>query len=212
MNKLNSSSTSIKLSSPSISGPELASWLIVIVPNIEAELTVATQRICQLASGGSRRVRFIGLYENTAQELTLRRQMAGMSAIVNSEGIYTETETVFGQDWVTIVRSRSQDGDMVACLAEHRTRILNRSVSDILLANINLPIYILSSSYIRDDPHRSWPSQLLFWSVSIAALLGFFLLQVSIDRVTSGWTQTVLILISAALELWMIWVWNNLFS
>jgi hypothetical protein len=212
MNKLNSPSISVKPSSPPTSGLELASWLIVIVPSIEAELTGATQRICQLAHGGSRRVRFIGLYENTAQELTLRRQMAGMAAIVSNEGIYTEVESVFGTDWAGIVRSRSQTGDLVACLAEHRIGRSNRSVSDLLQANIDLPFYILSSSYIRSESNFNWISQLLFWSVSIAALLGFFLLQVNIDRVTSGWTQTALILISTALELWMIWVWNNLFS
>lgn len=212
MNKLNSPSTSVILSPSPASEIEAASWLIVLVPSIEADLGAATQRVWELANAGCKRVRFIGLYENAAQELTLRRQLAGMSAMVGSAGIYTETEPVSGSDWIEVVRSRSQAGDMLACLAEHRSGRLNRSVSDILRANINLPIYILSSSYIRKNTYFNWTSRLLFWPVSIATLAGFILLQTRIDRVTSGGIQTLLMLISTTLTLYMLWVWNKLFS
>jgi hypothetical protein len=212
MNKLNSPSTSVILSPSPASQLESASWLIVLVPSIEADLGAATQRVWELANAGSKRVRFIGLYENAAQELTLRRQLAGMSAMVGSTGIYTETEPVSGNDWIEVVRSRSQAGDIVACLANHRSGSLNRSVSNILQENINLPIYILSSSYIRKGANLNWKSLFFFWSFSIATLIGFFLLQARINRVTSGWFETTLMLTSATLTLFTLWVWNNLFS
>jgi hypothetical protein len=152
------------------------------------------------------------LYENASQELVLRRQLTSIAAMVNSAGIYTETEYIFGSDWIGAVQSRSQPGDMVACLANHRIERSNRSVSDILQANIDLPIYILSSSYIRKNASRSWRSQFLFWSFSIATLIGFFLLQARLNRVTSGGLETALMLADTTLMLFTLWVWNNLFS
>ena len=101
---------------------------------------------------------------------------------------------------------------MLACLANHRVGKLNRSLINTLQVNINLPIYILSSSYIRRDIYFNWTSRFLFWPVSLATLLGFFLLQAHIDMVTSGWIQTSLMLVCATLTLCMLWVWNNLFS
>lgn len=212
MNKIDSLSTSVTLSPSPTSNLEPASWLIVIIPSIEADLSTATQRIWELANEGSKRVRFIGLYENSAQELVLRRQLTSISAMVNTAGIHTETEYIFGSDWVGAVYSRSQAGDIVACLANHRIGRSKRSVSDVLQANINLPIYILSSSYIRKGTALNWKSLFLFWSFSIATLIGFFLLQAYINRVTSGGLETALMLAFATLTLCLLWVWNNLFS
>jgi hypothetical protein len=209
MNKIDSRSTSITLSTSDL---EPASWLIVIIPSIEADLSAATRRIWELASEGSKRVRFIGLYENASQELVLRRQLTGISAMINSAGIYTETEYILGNDWVAAIDSHSQAGDMVACLANHRIERSNRTLSDILQANINLPIYILSSSYIRKGENSNWKSQFLFWSFSIATLSGFFLLQARINQVTSGGLEAALMLTSATLTLFILWIWNNLFS
>lgn len=212
MNKIDSVSTSVTLSPSSASDLEPASWLIVIVPSIEADLSLATQRIWELANEGSKRVRFIGLYENTSEELILRRQLTSIAAMVNTTGIHTETEYIFGNDWVGVVYSRSQAGDIVACLANHRVGRSNRSISDILQANINLPIYILSSSYIRKRATLNWKSQFLFWSFSIATLIGFFLLQARINQVTSGGLETALLLVGTTLMLFTLWIWNNLFS
>lgn len=212
MNKIDSLSTSVTVSPSPTSNLEPASWLIVIVPSIEADLSAATRRVWELANEGSKRVRFIGLYENATEELVLRRQLTGISAMINSAGIYTETKYIFGSDWVGAVYSHSQTGDMVACLANHRIERSNRSISEILQANINLPIYILSSSYIRKDTNPTWKSMILFWSFSIATLIGFLLLQARINQVTSGGLETAFMLTSATLTLFILWVWNNLFS
>lgn len=209
MNKIDSLSTSVI---PSTSDLEPASWLIVIIPSIEADLSAATRRVWELSNEGSKRVRFIGLYENATQELVLRRQLTGISAMINSAGIYTETEYIFGSDWVAAIDSHSQAGDMVACLANHHIERSNRSIGDVLQENINLPIYILSSSYIRKGENRNWKSQFFFWSFSIATLIGFFLLQARMNQVTSGGLETAFTLTFATLTLFILWVWNNLFS
>jgi hypothetical protein len=212
MNKINTQILQQTLSTASHSDLEPARWLIVLVPCLEADLSTATRRVWELANSSSGRVLFIGMYENTKQELTLRRQMAGMAAMVSNAGIYTETEIVFGNDWGKAIRSRSHAGDMVACLEDHQVGPMRRPLSMILQSTLDIPLYILSSSYVQKDARFKWGSQLLVWSGYIFTLLGFFLLQIRIDKLTSGWIQTTLMLVSVALELWMIWVWNSLFE
>jgi hypothetical protein len=215
MNKLEPISTSIKLSTDfSVAGqsPEAADWLIVLVPHTEADLSAATRRVWELANAGSSRVRFIGLYENAIQELTLRRQLAGMSAMLGSTGIYTETETLSGNDWAEVVRTRWHAGDLIVCFAEQRVGPLKRSLSSLLQSSLDVPIYILSDIHLQNDVHSNWWAGIFAWGGFIAILAGFFLLQVRIHHLVAGWGRPALVLISICLELWMVWVWNKLFS
>jgi hypothetical protein len=182
------------------------------MPALEADPIPTTRRIWELANVSGRRVRFIGLYQNAAQELSLRRQLAGMSAMVGVGGIYTETETVFTQDYVEVVRSRWQAGDLVVCFREQRIGRLNRSLSDVLQSSLDVPVYVLSGMYPKKDALVNWQTQLFAWGGSIGLIAGFFLIQVRVDQVTTGWFQLALILASICLEIWMIWAWNNLFA
>jgi hypothetical protein len=184
------------------------------VPSLEGDLIPATRRIWELAHAGGKRVRFIGLYENATQELSLRRQLVGMSAMVGIGGIYTETEMVFSQDYAEVVRSHWKAGDLVVCFGEQRLGRSGRSLSDILPASLGLdvPVYVLSGSYPQKDTHSNWLPQFFAWGGSIGLIAGFFLIQVRIDQVTTGWIHLALLLVSVCLEAWMIWVWNTLFG
>src|SRR5690349_1872038 len=92
MNKIEPISPSVTfspgVSSVAVQSPEPAHWIIFLVPHTETDLTTATRRVWELAHAGSSRVRFISLYENAIQEMALRRQLAGMSAMLDGAGIY----------------------------------------------------------------------------------------------------------------------------
>jgi hypothetical protein len=212
MNKLDSQPASPTLSTISPSTPGPAGWLIVLLPSVEADLTTATHRVAELANAGGKRVRFIGLYESAAQELRLRRQMAGMSGMMVNAGIYTETEAISGKNWVEAVRSYSQAGDMVVCFAQQQVGPFRRSLSDVLQASLDVPVYILSEPHFQKNERFNWPTQLLAWAGFLAIIGGFLLLQVRMHPLTDGWVRTALVLISVTLEFWMIWAWNSLFG
>jgi hypothetical protein len=214
MNKLDPISITLSPGFSSIAGQstEPASWLIVLIPPVEADLSVAVRRVWELASAGSGRVRFIGLYENPVQEMALRRQLAGMSAMLGSAGIYTETEALAGNDWAEVVRARWQVGDLILCFAEQRVGSLKRSLSSILQSSLDAPIYILSGAYTHRELSSNWWAGIFAWGGFIAILAGFFLVQVRIHHLMDGLGRAVLVLISVCLELWMVWVWNNLFN
>jgi hypothetical protein len=210
MNKLDAGTTALNVSA--LAKLETAHWLIVLVPSVDVDLTAATRRISELANAGGKRVRLMGLYENTAQELSLRRQMARMSGMMGGAGVYVETETVHGKNWIEAVRSRWYAGDMVVCFAEQHIGVLNRSLSQVLEATLQVPIYVLSKAYLQKGVRFNWWTQIIAWSGFITIIPGFFLIQVRIHQLTDGWVRLAMVLTSICLELWMIWVWNRLLS
>lgn len=216
MNKLEPISTSITFS-PGVSSlaaqsTKSAHWIIFLVPHTESDLSPAIQRVWELAKARDSRVRFIGLYENAAQEMALRRQLAGMSAMLESAGVNTETEILAGTDWAGSVRTRSEVGDLIVCFAGQHVGPLKRSLSSLLQSDLDVPIYIFSGISLQTETPSNWWMAIFAWSGFIAILAGFFLVQIRIHHLVDGWTRSAFVLTSVFLELWMAWAWNKLFA
>lgn len=190
--------------------PEPARRLIVLVPSLEVDLIVVTQRVWELANATGAHVKFISLCNDAAQEPSLRRELATMSAIVKDGNISAEAEVVSGRNWVEVVKTRRQAGDIVVCCAEQRAGLMQRPLSQILQSDLDMPLYILTGLYSQNVSHSNRLTQIFAWIGFIAIIVGFFLLQVKIDQLAKDWT-TVLQLLTTAIEFWLIWVWNNLF-
>jgi len=135
-----------------------------------------------------------------------------MSAIVNYGNVSAESEVAFGNNWVTAVKSRFQAGDVVVCLAEQRAGLLQRPLSQILQSDLKVPLYVLSGLYPPSDTRSNWPAQAVAWLGSLVIIIGFFVVQARIDLRAQDWTQTILMLLSIAVEVWLVWVWNSLFE
>ena len=191
--------------------PEPAHRLIVLVPSLEVDLIVVTQRVWELANATRAHIQFISLCNDATQEPSLRRELATMSAIVKDGNISAEAEVVSGRNWVEVVKTRRQAGDIVVCCAEQRAGLMQRPLSQILQSDLDMPLYILTGLYSQNVSHSNRLTQIFAWIGFIAILAGFFLLQVKIDQLAKDWT-TVLQLLTTAIEFWLIWAWNNLFG
>jgi FtsH-binding integral membrane protein len=117
-----------------------------------------------------------------------------------------------GTNWVDVVKINYHAGDVIVCFAEQRTGLFHRPLSQILESNLGATVYILSGLYSQSTSRSHWLSQIIVWMGSFAILAGFFWLQVRISQLSQGPAQTVLFILSAAVEIWLIWVWNSLFS
>jgi hypothetical protein len=201
----------LTLTSASSTDLEPARRFIVLVPALEADLTMVSRRIWELANAAEAHVQFIGLYNDTKQEPSLRRDLVTMSAMVNLGKVSAEAEVIFGRDWVHAVRSRWREGDMVVCFEEQRVGLSHKPLSQILQSDLNVPLFILSGLYPKSFTRPTWPSLAAAWLGSIAILLGFFLLQVQISNSANDWS-TALQLLSVIVETWLIWAWNSLFG
>lgn len=182
---------------------------LVLVPPVEADLAPLGRRVWELANAAKADVKFLGLCDHAEEEPGLRRRLAALSAMVSMGGVSTEAEVVVGGSWVGALKWRWQAGDTVVCRMDPRAGLLRRPLSEILRAELDLPLYILSGLDPQDEPRRKWLLQAAAWAGSIAILIGFFVLQAQFGQLEKGWTIT-LQLLSLPVEAWLIWAWNGL--
>jgi hypothetical protein len=191
--------------------PEPAGRLIVLVP-ADSDYSALTRRIWQLAIATGKQVQFLSLCQDAAEEPSLRRQLVTMSALVADGKVTAEAKVEIGTNWVDIVKSNYQAGDLIVCFAEQRAGLFHRPLSQILESNLGATVYILSGLYMPSASRSNWLSQVIVWVGSFAILAGFFWLQVRISQLPKDPAQTMLLILSAGVEIWLIWVWNSLFS
>jgi hypothetical protein len=198
----------------SLSGPNPARRLIVLVPDLESDYIPAIRKIWKLANAQHARIQFLGLCKDTAMEPGLHRQlvtMSALSALVGGDEISTEAKVEIGMSWVDVVKRNFQTGDMIVCFEEQRAGLLRRPLSQILKTSLNFPVYILSGLHPQKSKSNLL-SQIMVWSGSIGLIICFGILQVKIGQLPKDWFQNVLLIFSIIIEFWLILVWNNLFD
>ena len=212
MNKLDSKhqQQSFEISTASHSDMKPVGRLIVLVP-ADSDYATATRRIWELAVATRRRVQLISLCKDMTKELSLRRQLITMSALVGDSRVATEAKVEIGANWVDVVKKNYQADDIIVCFAEQRFGLAQKPLNQILEASLDVPIYILSGLHAQSASRSNWLSQLIVWMGSFAILAGCFWLQIRISQLPKDSAQTLLLLLSVGVEFWLIWVWNILF-
>jgi uncharacterized membrane protein YeaQ/YmgE (transglycosylase-associated protein family) len=202
--------SSLRYSSANIS-PE-SHRLLVLIP-ADSDYSAMTRQIWQLANTtDSTSVQLLSLCKDTLEEPGLRRGLAAMCALIREAGVSAETKVEFATNWVEVIKRNHQMGDLVVCFSEQRAGLLQRPLSQILQSNLNIRVYILSGATAQSTPRTNWFSQIMAWIGSVGIIVGSFLLQARITLLPQDWAQTTLLIFSVVGEIWLIWVWNNLFS
>ncbi len=212
MNEVDNNLSALAESHASFPDLQPARRLLVLIPSIEADLTTITRRVWELADAIGVRVLFLGLYSDPSHESGLRRELVTMCAMVKDERVSASAEVLFGKDWVDVVRTHFQAGDMVVCLAEQRVGLSHKPLSQILQSELQLPIYILSDLYPQNISNSNWLTQTIAWTGSAAIIFAFFLLQVRIDHLVKDWAHSTLLLLTIPTEVLIIWGWNSFFE
>lgn len=184
--------------------------LLVLIPDMDADLTPVASRAWEIARESGARVKFISLFEDTEREPGLRRKLATLSALVTDGRVRGEAEVMRGRDWVGAVRSRWQPGDMLVCMAEQRAGPMLKPLSQILESDLKVPLTILSGLTPAVENRPRWYEHLAAWAGLLGIVVSFCLLQVRIHQTAGEWT-TVLMIVSLGVEYLLIWLWNSLF-
>lgn len=212
MTKLDSELISLTLHPASSLDTKPGRRLIVLIPGIETDYTPVLHRIWELAHALECDVLFLGLCEDSLEEPRLRRALITMSALVHDDRISAEVKTEIGHDWLKVVKSNREDGDLIACFAGQRTGLLQKPLGQILESRLDATVYVLSGFEVPEYQNAGWFSTLVMWSGFVALIVGFFFLQINIDRSLKGWSHTPMLVLTVLAEFWLIWVWNSLFS
>ena len=189
---------------------ERAGRLIVLVPDMEADYIPAIGKIWELANAQHASVLLLSLYKDTRQELSLRRGLITLCAMVQAGRVLAEVKVEMGTNWVSVVKRNYQKGDLIVCFAQQRAGLLHKPLSQILQSNLHIPIYIISGRHLP-KPQSKLYSQIVAWAGFLGILAGFFVLQIKLDQLSEGGMQNILLILSIIPEFWLILVWNGLF-
>lgn len=206
--------TNIAISDISITrttGPRSSGRLIVLVP-ADSTYGTTTGQIWQLAVATGRHVQLLSLCKDSVEEFSLRRRLILMSALVGDIRISTEAKVEVGVNWVDAVKRNYQTDDIIVCFAERRAGLFQKPLNQILEANLDAPVYILSDLYTQEYSSSNWVSEAILWTGWIGIIAGFFLLQSRITLLANDWTQAILLILTVMFEFWLVLVWNNLVS
>jgi hypothetical protein len=122
------------------------------------------------------------------------------------------TRVVDARAWPEGLPGNTASGDLIVCPAEQRISgagFRRTALGPVLVERLNVPVYAVDG--LMEQPAAPWLSALLRLMAAIAPIAivaGFFWIQVQIGRVTSGLTNTLLIAVSALVELGLIVVWS----
>ena len=185
--------------------------LIVLVPE-DVDCSGVTRRIWELADTTGSTVQLLGLCRNTAEEMSLRRELVTISALIQDAKIAVETKIEIGYNWLKAVKNNYQDGDMIVCIAEQSIGIRQQPLSQILESTMQAPVYILSKIRKPKFQTKFLPKMIVAWSGFAGIMISFFVLQVKIIQMSNGGFQTLILLLLLIPEFWFIRIWNALFS
>jgi hypothetical protein len=204
--------SSLDASTTRCSTLKVARRLIVLIPDTESYLSPIMPRVWELARALECRVLFLGLCKDVLEEPRLHRTLVTMAALIQDGWVSAEAKTEIGNNWLKVVRSHWREGDLIVCFADQRTGLMQKPLGQILESKLNATVYFLSGPAAPVQRTAGWLSRLSLWVGFAVTTIGFFILQVNIDRALRGGVHTVMLVLTVLIEFWLIWVWNTLFS
>lgn len=184
--------------------------LLVLLSSADVDLVSVTSRIWKLAQTSGSHIQLIGLCRNITQEPSLKRVLVSMAAMLNYGNVTADTRILTDKDWLTVLKPQLHSSDMLVCWDEPHTGLFEKPLGQLIRSHLNVPLYILSPAQ-QTDSRSNLLISALTWTGFIAITIGFLLLQVKILQQANEWAISLEIL-TTAVELWLIWVWNRLFS
>jgi hypothetical protein len=212
MNKSDTISPAVTLPSASHSDPQPAPRLIVLFPSSEPETPDLEKRIWEVARSMGLGVLLLSITTDFGEESHLRRKLVTMAAMIREPLVPTDILIEHGNDWVKQVRKIVREGDVVACYADQKTRVMRRSLDEAISSRLNVPVYILADAQSGKAPKPRVLSRVLFWSGPLAIIGGFFWAEAKLVQLPQDWAHTALIYVAVLIEIVLVAFWNSLFT
>jgi hypothetical protein len=178
--------------------------LVVLVPDGSLDENALAHKIWRLASISSLQVLFLGLSSDEENAPYFRRRLALLAAAINQGEVRARANVVVGEDWNRAVKNVLHSGDLLVCFARHMIpyrAIGRRNIGEVLAASFDVPVYLLGGLQVGRSPTQfQLVRSILAWSLSIAVLLAFGVLQIWISQNSNPSLSIMLICLSIVAE------------
>jgi hypothetical protein len=161
---------------------------------------------------GMRGVLLLGISLDFVREAELRRSFALLAAFIRSKGNSVEIIMEHGPDWWQRIPSYLTSDDLLSCCLDQEAPASRRRLHDLLAVNLDRPVYLFSGAEPWPEAARSYGRRLAPWLSSLAVIVGFLILQISVSRLSFGASTNLLLILSLLPEVGLIWLCNSLLS
>ena len=200
---------------PPVSAVDLgtARRLIMLVPEIEMDIAYVARKLGELTNSFNGCILFYGLCKDAVCELSLRRQLVALIAMMEAEKLSIESRIEIGENWPASVLTDLRQEDMVVCFPAPYPGFDRRPLHQFLSANLNCTVYMLDGVAHREtQSFAERASSLMAWGGSIGLVFAFFWLQAKIVQLPQDWVHTSMLYFSLFAEVGAILGWNALFD
>lgn len=206
------SSQDIKVYDTQASATQSIRRLVVLVPNLDLNEVQLAREVWEMALAPRLAVLLISLCSDLSEESLIQRRLINLAAMIRDPRIVVETHIEYGRNWVRGVKSVFTEGDVILCHEEQSVGIKRTPLTEVLKA-AHAPVWTLSGYHPTNIPsHPRWLSSVIFWSVALAVMAGFFYLQVQVNQITDSVARYVVLCLSALAEIGTLSIWSSIFA
>jgi hypothetical protein len=182
--------------------------LVVIVPDASFDTVNLPRRIWNLAAPDHREVLLLARPSQEENEFHLRMTLTSLAAQIRDARAAVQTQVIMGKSFAFAARQYAQPDDVFVCFEEHRApAFLKKKIwlKDQLAQSVHRPVYTLKGPVTEiADPISSHLIEIVLLVIALLTLIGFFALQVWIDKNATGSFHTVLEILTLIVEAWII--------
>jgi hypothetical protein len=183
--------------------------LIVLVPNWDVDEVELARQVWELAVPLRLAVLFLGLCQDLTEELSMHRRLATLASLTRDPRLSVETRLEIGRNLPRKLKAIYTPGDVVVCHAEQRAGLWRIPLHE-ALAKLEAPIWTLEGNDPSMKPSAfTGIKEVIFWLISIAIMVVFFWIQVSIVRMSKDWAHSALLYFSVLSEIALLWIWHS---
>jgi hypothetical protein len=191
------------------------SRLVVLVPDRDVDETLLARKIWSLLPRRKVEVLFVSLVTDSTYGPEAQRRLVTLAAVTQDIFYRITTRLIFGRNWIKGLEGLLKPGDLVVCHTCQQTHTLFQpdvALSELIVSQLKTSVLVISGIFEEVvSPHSSrWLRQIVFWGILVGILAGFFVFEVDIDRLATGWISSVLFFLVFAVEVLLIWMWNFL--
>lgn len=191
---------------PSTTGTPIEAYtrLVVLVPDGVLDYGKLVQELSILITPSVSEMVLVGLGQRRSTSPVSRR-LSGLASITQ-DLLVPQSKKVFDvSSWAEAVQMVVQPGDLIVCRADRQGDRLVEEISQVtalpvhLLPGLHLPLHIRITRALKT---------LIFNLFPLIVVAAFFWLQVQIDAQNTGLIRTLILIITALVELGVIFVWS----
>jgi len=180
--------------------------LLVLVPDYSGDPAELAAQIRSMSAPRRLPVLLIGQIAEQPETWSVRRDLSTLAALIADPEIRVDSVATTTASWIEILRRVVLPGDLVVC---HHEQTLDRnwpwqrqSLAEAIRKELNVPVCALQGFVPGLRLVRArWLSGILGSLLPFAFIVFVSAIQIAIQTLTTGWLSTVLLSLSAVVEI-----------